>query len=143
MIEAVITRLKAEVPFLQQRVDGAAQFTELVASGKLAPVTPAAHVIPVGLRGGNPDVASGLFRQLFTQTVAVALTLRGQDPNGRRALQGLDAHLMEIITALAGWAPDDEVGVFRFVSGRVALISRGDFVYELTFSIEDQLRIPT
>ena len=141
MLDAVIARLKLNAPVLGERIEGVASLQTLMASNALPQVTPAAHVIPTALRGRAADTASTVFRQRFDQAITVLLSIRTNDRNGSAALENIDATLMEIITAIAGWAPDDEVGVFRLEGGRVVSMERGTFVYEINFSIEDQLRI--
>ncbi|MDX8354355.1 hypothetical protein [Cognatiyoonia sp. IB215182] len=141
MIEAVITRLKAQVGFLQERVEGAADFTNLVATRKASSYSTIAHVIPLTLRGGAADAATGMFRQSFDRSVSVILSIRSNDRNGRAALTNLEDNLFAIINAIVGWAPNDEVGVFRLVGGRVVSMAQGLFIYQIDFSIQDQLRI--
>ncbi len=141
MIEAVIAQLKAEVPFLQGRVEGALDLANLINTRKLSPYGTIAHVIPLTLRGGAPDAATGIFRQSFDKSISVLISIRTNDRNGKKALADLDPNLRAIIDAIAGWAPNDEVGVFRLVSGRVVSMTHGAFIYQIDFAIQDQLRI--
>ena len=143
MIDAVIDRLRLQVPFLQDRVEGAADLANLIESRKLSPYGTAAHVIPLTLRGGVADAASGLYRQTFDQSVSVVVSIRSNDRNGKAALENLQPNLMSIVNAVAGWAPNNEVGVFRLVSGRVVSMTGGAFIYQIDFAIQDQLRIPS
>lgn len=143
MLDVIIQRLKDEVAFLEGRVEGAADFTNLVEQRKISPYATAAHVIPTGLRGGAADAASGLFRQTFDEAISVLISIRSNDATGKRALENLNPNLMAVVEAIAGWAPDDQIGVFRLVNGRVVSMTRGAFIYELNFAIQDQLRIPT
>ena len=141
MIAAVIARLENQVPELAGRVEGAAELNALVQSNGLPQHTPAAHVLPLGLRGGRPDAAAGMFRQEFEETVAVVLTLRNQGRTGDRGLAGADALISAIVAAIAGWAPGDEIGVFSLSRGQLVSFQAGALVYQLDFSIVDQLRI--
>ena len=141
MIAQVIARLQAQVPALAGRVEGAADFTDLKRRNALPQQTPAAHVLPLGLRGGRADAASGAFTQMFDETIAVLLTVRSHDRTGARALEDVAPLIRAIVEAIAGWAPNDEVGVFALGRGQLVNMSAGTFVYQVDFSITDQLRI--
>lgn len=143
MLDLVIARLKAEVSELEGRVEGAASFTSLMERNALPQVTPAAHVLPLGLTGGQASAATGMFTQLFTEAVAVVLTIRGHDQTGARALSRVDPLIRSVISAIAGWEPDDEIGTFQLRRGALVSIRAGALVYQLDFTITDQLRIPT
>lgn len=141
MIAEVIARLQAQVPDLAGRVEGAASFADLMRRNALPQHTPAAHVLPLGLRGGKADAASGAFTQAFDETVAVLLTVRSYDRTGAPALEDVDTLIRVIVEAVAGWAPGDEVGVFALGRGQLVNMSAGTIVYQLDFTISDQLRI--
>ncbi|WP_121064729.1 phage tail terminator protein [Chachezhania antarctica] len=143
MIDLVIARLKAEVADLGGRVEGAASFATLMQQNALPQVTPAAHVLPVGLTGGRANAATGMFTQLFDEAVGVILTIRGHDQTGGRSLDLTEALIRAVIEAVAGWEPADEIGSFRLVRGNLVSLRAGALIYQLDFSITDQLRIPT
>lgn len=141
MIDAVITRLKTEVNAFSNRVEGAADFAGLMKRNALPQKTPAAHVLPLGLAGGQVDAVAGLFRQNFKETVSVMLTIRTNTRTGAKALADVRTLIFDIITAIAGWAPSDEIGVFALSRGHLVNMSAGTLVYQLDFTITDQLRI--
>lgn len=141
MIEAVKSRLEAQVPELAHRVEGAAQFAALMKSNALPQHTPAAHVLPLGLQGGRADAMAGAFTQELQEAIGVILTLRSQSQTGDKALDPVNTLVRAIIAALAGWAPNDETGVFRLLRGNLISMSAGTIVYQLDFTITDQLRI--
>lgn len=143
MLNDVIDRLKLQVPFLQERVEGAADLANLTATKSLSPYATAAHVLPLGLRGGPADAATGLYRQTYDDAISVVISIRSNDRNGQAALDNLHPNLLSVVAAIVGWAPNDQVGVFRLVSGRVVSMTKGAFIYQIDFSIQDQLRIPT
>lgn len=143
MLDDVIIRLRQQVPFLQGRVEGAANLLNLTETRTLAPYGTAAHVFPAALRGGSADAGTGIFRQMFDEAVSIVIAIRSNDRNGDAALENLRPNLMSIVGAIAGWAPNDEVGVFRLVAGRVLSMTGGLFLYQIDFSIQDQLRIQT
>ena len=141
MISDVIARLDTYVPDLSGRIEGAAQFAALMKSNALPQVTPAAHVLPLGLQGGQADASAGEFTQIYQEVIGVVLTLRSNERTGAKALPPLDQLIMEVISAIAGWGPDSAIGVFRLVRGSILSMSAGTIVYQLDFSLSDQLRI--
>ncbi|MGC9368708.1 MAG: phage tail terminator protein [Paracoccaceae bacterium] len=143
MLDAVADRLKAQVPALNTRVEDAAAFAALMRTNKLSPAPLSAYVLPLGLAGKTADAATGLFRQSYAETIGVVLVVRGADPQGQRALENVRPLIMSCIEAIAGWAPGDEVGVFQLSRGALLNMRHGTLFYQLDFSINDQLRIPT
>lgn len=141
MIQDIITRLSTEIAELEGRVEGAAELAELTSQNRLPQHATSAFVIPLGLIGREADAGAGIFQQMFEDTFAVIVSVRNIAPVGQRVLADLKAFLMSIIGAIAGWAPDDEVGVFRLLRGSLVSSSRGTLIYQIDFSITDQLRI--
>ncbi|PZU56094.1 MAG: hypothetical protein DI547_17285, partial [Sphingobium sp.] len=89
MFEAVRDRL-ADVTALAGRIEPAARLSDMMARNQLPQVTPAAFVLPLGLRGGRADAAAGLFRQALTETLGVVLFVRSAgDATGARATEQL------------------------------------------------------
>lgn len=138
---AVIDRLKAQVPGLGQRVEGAADLARLVAQQTPPQATPAAHVFPAGLSGGAAEPMIGLYRQDVARLTAVLLTVRAQDQAGQRAVADIEALIDAIVEAIAGWAPHETRGVFVLRRAQLVSAVGGAFSYELTFSLSDELRI--
>lgn len=141
MIDAIIARIEAAVPELNRRMDGASAFTALIRENKFPTKTVAGFVVPTGLRGGAADAAAGAFTQIYATSVMVVIFLRSTDAHGKAALDRLDGMLMDIVRAVAGWAPSNEVGVFRLNWGRLIDSTAGRLAYQLEFSIDDQLEI--
>ncbi len=141
MIEDVIARLSSEVPDLNGRTYGAGNLAELTQRNALPQHTPAAHVIPLGLVGRKADAGAGAFTQFFEEACAIILTVRNHNAVGKRAMENLRPLIMSIVEALAGWAPDDAVGVFRLARGSLVSSAKGTVIYQIDFSITDQLRI--
>lgn len=141
LIEDLIQRLKERVPDLSSRVEGALNLADLMAQNGLPQVTPAANVLSVGLQGGQPDAASGLFRQSFDEVFGVILTFRNNTPTGKKAFERVEEIKRAVIEAVAGWSPEDAFGVFRLTRGTVINFSAGTLVYQIDFAIGDQLRI--
>lgn len=141
MIDAVTTRLTAQVPELSGRIDGAAEFTALMSRGGFPTATPTAYLLPLGLLGGTPSAMSGAFIQDYAETLGVVLLFSSNDRTGEAALKRLRTIIFEVVEALVGWAPADELGVFRFTRGGMVSVKPGHIAYQLDFSITDQLRI--
>jgi len=141
MIDAVIARLSSEVAELDNRTYGAADLADLTRRNALPQHTPAAHIIPLGLVGRAADAGAGAFTQMIEEAFAVILTVRNHTPAGKRAMADLRGLIRRIVNAIAGWAPDEEVGVFRLTRGSIVSSNAGTVIYQIDFSITDQLRI--
>jgi hypothetical protein len=142
MIDAVVARLKAQVPDLGNRVEEAAFLAKLLSEGRM-PQGATAIVVPMGKQGGKSETGAGFYHQEFTATIGVLLVADVHDQTGKRALERLGPLIMEVITALAGWAPGAELGVFRLARDRMATMNKGRLIYQIDMSITDQLRITT
>lgn len=143
LVDAVIARINGQVPVLSGRTEGAASFADLMRQNALPQVTPAAHVLPLGLQGGAADAGSDIFRQAFDEVVAVVLTYRSHDRTGGRAVGEIDGIIRQLIEAIVGWGPDEAIGVFRLARAALISMSAGTIVYQIEFAITDQLRIAT
>lgn len=141
MIDPVIARLEAQVPELSGRVDGGRAFLDLIRANKLPGHSLACYVFPAGIQGGKADAMAGAFTQILRYRVSVVLFLRTTGQTGKRALDRIDAFLMQVIHAVAGWAPSDEVGVFELTAANPVDIGAGRMAWQLDFNINDELRI--
>lgn len=141
MIPDVIQRLKDQVTDFQGRVEGAAQLAALMHQNALPQVTPAAHVVPLGVQGGRTNAATGLFRQEIESLVGVLITLRTNSRTGGAQLPDLVELTGAVTTAIAGWAPAGAIGVFRLSRGQLVTMVAGTLIYQLDFALPDQLRI--
>lgn len=143
MLNAVETRLEARVTDLAGRVRPAADFARLMASGAQPSGGVNAYVLPSSMRGGRASAMTGTFSQEVIKGVSVVLFLASVDGQGAAALARIDSLLTEIIDALCGWAPADEVGVFTLGQSRFAPSSSGLMSWVIEFQIMDHLRIDT
>ena len=141
MIDQVITRIEAQVPDLAKRVEGAAKWGELLQNNRLPQHDPAVYVLSLGLLGGQVQSTTGAFIQDFAQSIGVVLIFQGRDRTGKRALDRLNPFIIEVIQAIAGGQPSDEVGVFKLTRGGLINTAHGRLAYQLDFAITDQLRI--
>jgi hypothetical protein len=141
MITEVIARLKSRVPDFGNRIEGAMELADLMARKALPQVTPAAHVVPLGMQGGVANSANMFFTQEFDETIGVLITLRTFTATGGKSSDLLETLKLAVISALAGWAPDTAVGVFRLLRGQMVSMEAGTLVYQIDFALMDQLRI--
>jgi len=142
IVDEVIARVETASADLAGRVEGAGELTALVRERALPQMTPAAFVLPLGLRAGAADSVSGLFRQLADEVVAVVLVVEvAGDVTGGAALPTIDALVAGVIDGVCGWKPAGEIGSFRLDRGRLVAVDRGVVIYQLDFAIPRQLRI--
>jgi hypothetical protein len=142
LVESVKARIEASVAALNGATEEVADLAELVKRSALPQRATAAFVIPLGFNGGIPDAATGIFRQLIDDQVGVVLVVQAPgDPQAKTALAKIDVLSKAVINAVAGWAPDDVIGVFRAVRGRLVSIAAGTVFFQIDFAVEDQLRI--
>jgi len=141
-IEDVFARLKDRVTDLAGRIDTASAFARLVEHKQLPQQTPAAFVLPGSISGGLAQLASGLFRQAVTETVSIVLCVRvAGDARGDRSIDEITPLLRSVVGAICGWAPANCPGQFVLLSGQLVGTQDSCLVYQLDFSLDDQLRI--
>lgn len=140
MIEAIIQKLTAEVPELGP-VMGAVDFGALVAGGKMPQTTYSAFVLPAGLIGRSAEAGAGAFVQTFDEAASIILAIRSFEAAGTRAIDPLRALVMKIFETLGGWTPGDETGALVLRTGRLVSMQAGLVVYQLDFTLTDQMRI--
>ena len=142
MVPEVKARIEAMIPRLAGRTEGAADLAELSRTGAWPQHTPFAHVVPAGLQGRGATAAAGVFRQMYRELIAVVITLRTYDLTSGDDVPDLDALIDDVLRAVAGWGPEEVVGVFVLARGSLIHNRDGVLVYQLDFAIDDQLRIP-
>lgn len=141
-LAAVTARIEARVAELAGRTLHAGDFADLVDKNRLPQMTPAAYVLPGGMTGGTAEMMAGLFVQGFTETVMVVLAVRvAGDALHAAAIDQVDPLVTDVVTAIAGWGPDDAPGIF--VLGRAELVGAKDglLIFQIEFNLMDQLRI--
>lgn len=141
MIDDVIARLKARCPEYGGRIEGAMELADMMRRKALPQVTPAAHVVPLGLVGREGDSANIVFTQMVDEAVGVLITLRTHSATGARATDTLEGLISATLAGLCGWGPDTAVGVLRLLRGQLVSMDAGTLVYQLDFALMDQLRI--
>lgn len=139
-VDAIIDRLKQLPSTTLRTVDGIADMQALMRNNELPQVTPAAHVVPAGLQGGQRlDVAGG-YVQSLTETVGVVVTIRGNDAQGRAALPRLRQIVSDVMDQICGWSPIEGGDQFQFARGAVLSLDKEGLVYLLEFSLPTQMR---
>ncbi|MEZ5752856.1 MAG: hypothetical protein R3D60_13130 [Paracoccaceae bacterium] len=141
MLGLVIDRIAARVPALNGRIEGAAEFSALVASNDLGRVRQGAYVLAMSLRGGQARAATGAFIQDIEEGVSVVLTQRAENPLDATGRVWIETQRDAVIAAIAGWVPNGSPAPMRLVQGRMLNVARGVLVYQLDFSLATQLRI--
>lgn len=142
MIDAVITKLKADVVAFGGRVQGALELGALVANGAVPPQTPAAFVIPGGIIGGTPQAMTGGFIQGIDEVVQVVLALRTHQATGSAGIDPLKALIDATLACLCGWRPEASVpGVLTLQRAALVSLTAGLVVFQIDLSIQNQLRI--
>ncbi len=133
----------AGVPQLADRVQGAAELSEMVKRQALPQSPVFAFVLPLGLSArGEGECMSGGFIQQFDATLAVLLGVRAAgDPSGSRALPTIDDLVGATLSAVCGRGPDDALGVWRLMRGELLSAADGVVLYQLEFGLRDELRI--
>lgn len=143
LVDAVATRLDAEVGALKGRVEYVADLTALVEQGVLPQAEVAAFVLELGfddLGGGSSSV--GIHIQNIADTIGVVLIVRTPgDAKAKRGVPKIDTLREAVIATLAGWTPEESPGVFEVVRGRLVSVLAGAIIYQLDFKIVDQVRI--
>lgn len=142
-LDDVRDRIADQVPEFasEGRLGNAGQFSSLLEDNKTPQVTPAAFVLPGQLQGGQAKMLTGAYVQDFRETVMVVLFVKvAGDARGGRALDELTPLIRAVVDAVAGWAPEDAIGVFVLGSGELVGSQRGHLIYQLDFGLDDQLR---
>lgn len=140
----IIARLKARVVPLGGRVQGAADYLRLTASGGEPQQTPMAFVLPTGLQGGPHSGLVGSFRQPVDRLFSVVLVLRA-DATTTRSLDQAGELIEDIVGAVVGWDGSSGstaglVGVFVLRRAQLIKSPPGSLAWDITFSIQDLIR---
>lgn len=139
LVDALKTRLRDAVPELRS-VEGAANMAALMQSNGLPQQTPAAHVVTLGMQGGDEEAAAGAFIQSYQEVLGVIVTWRTV-VNTDRAVSDVEDLIRTIVRAVAGWEPAGAMAPFKLLRGQLVTMAKGTLVYQLDFAIADQLRI--
>jgi hypothetical protein len=117
VVNAVIERLKTQVPALHGRVQKAVDLAAMIDKGILPMQMPGAFVLWAGDRP-SPNDMTGAVRQRVSETVSVVIVNRlAGDNTGAKASDGADEISDAAIAALVGWSASDELDPFEYQRG--------------------------
>lgn len=142
LVDLVAQRIASQVAALGA-VEFIAELAALMEEGALPQRDVTAYVVPLGFddRGDGSDTINAHI-QMLADSIGVVLCVKARgDVKASKALPKIDELANAVVDAVAGWAPNDEVGVFRVQRGRLVPGGRGIIVYQIDFEIVDQLRI--
>lgn len=138
----VRARIEARVPALAGNLRNAGDWARVVEQQMLPEFSPAAFLLPGGFVGGKADVATGLFRQSYQETVSIVLVVRvAGDPLGEAAIDEITPLVRAVVEAVAGCSPDDAPGAFVLERGELVGAKDGALLFHIDFSLHAQLRI--
>lgn len=141
-LDEIRTRIEGRVTSLQGKLQGASAFADLVERQQLPQWDFGGFVLPGRLAGGAAQALSGMFVQDFSETVMVVLVTRVQgDPTGQKALDEITPLVREVVAAVCGWAPEGAPGIYQLASGELVGSQGGALIFQIDFSLNDQLRI--
>lgn len=142
LVVQVATRISDAVPALKDRMDQVAALAALTAEGALPQREIAGFVVPLGFDDRGGQSASGAYTQMLAETLGVILCVKALgDAKAKRAMTTIDTLVGDVMNAVAGWGPADAVGVFTATRGRLVSVTKGLVIYQLDFTLLDQLRI--
>lgn len=141
LVDLVATRLGAAVPQLGA-VEYIADLAALIEAGALPQRDAGAFVIPLGIDGKGGQAATGMYTQMVSESVGVVVYVKARgDAKARSAVPAIDMLSDLVLAAIVGWAPEESVGVFEIIRGRLLSAEGGLVLYQLDFALLDQLRI--
>lgn len=142
-LEQLVTdRIAAQVPALTGRIEDIAELAALIAAGALPQHDQFAFVVPLGFDDRGGESATGFHTQMIEDAVGVVLGIKARgDAKAKKALPTIGELKNGVINAIAGWGPDDTANVFFVRRGRLLSADKGLVLYQLDFSLTDQLRI--
>jgi hypothetical protein len=138
----VSDRIDAHVPALTGHVEDIAALAALIAEGAMPQADVCAFVCPLGFDDKGGDSATGYHTQMLEDAVGVILCIKARgDVKAKKALPTIGELKDDVIDAVAGWGPDDAIDVFFVRRGRLLSADKGLVLYQIDFSLTDQLRI--
>jgi len=140
-VDDIITRLKAQTTEFRS-VEGAMEMAALMRSKAPLVGKPIAHVVPTGVRGQKPDVATAAYSQFVDLGFSVIVTIPVQgDVTGGKRTTALKALVDAVTLALCGWGPEDAPGVCWLGAWNIARLDAEAIIVSIDFSITELLRI--
>jgi hypothetical protein len=142
LIDDLKNHIETTINTLSNRVQTAADLSELVRTKQLPSSPQTVFVLPLGLRALSPaEVSANSFEQMLVETFGILIVVRNQnDATGGKALHPIETIVDALIANIAGWTPDDTIGVFSIARGQLISAAAGLVMYQLDFSIQTQVR---
>lgn len=138
----VSDRIEAQVAALSGHVEDIAAMAALIAEGAMPQADVSAFVCPLGFDDKGGESATGYHTQMLEDSIAVVLCVKARgDVKAKKALPTISELKDAVIDAVAGWGPNAAVGVFFVRRGRLVSAEGGLVIYQLDFTLQDQLRI--
>lgn len=141
IVSEAIVRLKAMVPDLGDRVEGAASYQALMKAGGAPHAALVAHVVFTGIAGGRAVPLTGCFAQKIERLISVILSINTGHAQGGHWADRSEALIEAILAAMLGWQPSAATGVCILRRSQLIDASGGVFRYEITFSADHDMRI--
>jgi hypothetical protein len=141
-VDLITARLVEALPALDGRIGTTLQLSEAMRGNTLGQVDFSAYLLPLALRGGAGSASTGVFQQPLDRLLSVLLVRRAiGDPLGQQVTDAFADDIEAVIRAIAGWAPEDAIGVFQLERGELVSVAGGVATFQLDFSLNAQLRI--
>ena len=138
-LDNVIVRLRQACPSFASRVAGAAEFSALPPSAKVA--LPAAFVIPMDDQAGDQE-SGNRYRQSITDRIAVVVVLdNSEDRRGQASSASVHALRAELWQALLLWPPGSEYDGLVYEGGRGLQMDAARLYYQFEFSAESEIGV--
>lgn len=131
------------VAALNGRVEGALDLAAIIKSGAVPTASLQAYVVPLGITSrGKPSASTGAYIQSIDDGFGVIIVMRKSgDVTGKKISDDLDDLVRDIINAVCGRGPEEAIGVFELKNGRLISLKAGTAFYQLTFTLQSQIRI--
>src|SRR5438270_3591940 len=142
LVDSVATRIDDQVAVLKGAVQYVADLAALIAANAMPQREVTAFVVPSGFDGSEGQSTVNAHTQMLNRAVSVVLAVKALgDAGADKAVPRIDVREKAVLAAVAGWAPDNTVGVFNAIKGRLVSIESGIVLYQIDFALKDQLRI--
>jgi hypothetical protein len=142
LIDAVASRIDDQVVTLKGAVQYIADLAALISANAMPQRELTAFVVPLGFDAGDGESAVNYHVQPLDRAIGVVLAVKALgDAKAKRALPSIDVLEKSVVNAIAGWTPDNVVGVFNVKRGRLVSVESGLVLYQIDFALKDQLRI--
>lgn len=132
-LSPVIAELRRRCPTFSKRVYGAAEFAAIDASTVMQ--MPCAYVLPLG-ESAEPFQLNTNYRQWVEQSFGVVVYVTtGANETGLEAYDNAEEIKLEVLKAIAGWCPTDDVNEVIYEGTSILDLSRARLAVQLEFNV--------